>query len=436
MRKQLISIPTILLIAVILSTILTTPTNSRPLQQDDITPVSPIFLPIVYNKFTPSPPINKSNHTTGNDGIVTVPLSQGGVTTFRMVDRLHIPIQGIEVIAIENTAGVTLIINSIAEGFYPRLFSAPAIGNSSEHYALAVMSTYDVRLDPLNSDGAYVYEDDLILEHLQSLPQNYPEWAEKFTTVSQVCESVIDGVEGATWVITLLEPTKIGVVVHVMITVVVESVKPAFCEEIIAGGNPVQEYLTIENTEMGMQFLGWEGTIENTTGIAVGQVVDASNYDGISNVTVNVDNSPLLQTTTHTNGWYRIEGIPPGTHQVIASRNGYNGGSTTVNVAMNEASWAPFIILSVNNPGILRMQNLTGGELTLEVVDQGTFDITANEIYDWELPAGTYHLIAWTTACGGIAEADVTITAGETLPLYASCGQAASVTFDKISRRK
>lgn len=398
--------------------------------------VTRTYLPLAARNYDLAlPPVHTQNHITGIDGLVTVPLTGGGTAEFRLVDRLEEPVAGVPVLSIENESGVTLLAYAQSQGFFPKLFSAPSSSAAQDALVLAraTAAPVDLPLVPLNDEGLHAEEQELIYGHLLSLPQNMEAWERSNRTVGEACEMAgvaVDAFLLAVSYITAPAHLGIGFAAHAVVHVaIVEGIGVPACKALF-GPNPVQVHASIENDAMGAYLLDWEATIQNTTGVLFGQVVEAESRDGLSGEDVWLDGSPLSIATTFPNGWYRFDGVLAGQRSVYAERQGYTSDTVlSIPISPNTATRAEALELALTNPGTWRIQNDTGGTLTIDVDDVSVRSLGTGS-HDWALPPGTYSFTAWTVGCGGMIENDITVYAGLVSSSRFYCAQTDRVRLD------
>ena len=90
------------------------------------------------------------------------------------------------------------------------------------------------------------------------------------------------------------------------------------------------------------------GSVPVTPGAITGQVTDAEDGSAISSAEVS---DGVRTALTDATGSYTIDSVPPGTHQVVASKEDYQTSSLTVNVVSNTTAVADFCLSQIIAPG-------------------------------------------------------------------------------------
>jgi hypothetical protein len=128
-----------------------------------------------------------------------------------------------------------------------------------------------------------------------------------------------------------------------------------------------------------------------------------------------------LTTATLSESGFSFAGLTPGSHTLTTESPGYAGSAESISAISGEVTRTDKIQLRAFNPGTLRINNLTGGIATIDVETQQLVDNPAGDFAKWLMPAGDYQLRAWTTACQGVAAAEVTIQPGQFVSLDVIC---------------
>lgn len=391
-----------------------------------------VYLPLVFRNHVSYPSANVSSHISGTDGRIAVPLTGGGTATFEFTDLLDQPIGNIPVVSIENEAGITIIAMAHEQGFTPLLVSVPtsefvqSIAESSPDWS--IFRGFKLKPWWLNEQVPIELKGEYIRSHLQSLAQVSEDWVKEEVLSLDTCDLVVAPL------LVLHFPTSF---VGAVVTVGVHEMGAEACRSYFKGKPGYQKYYLFSNRTRSRQFgdyvetlpeimiLDWESTLDNSTGIIFGSVVDKNSGLGLEGVTVSLDDSPDYVFTTLSEGGYRFEGVPPGIHELTASRSGYTSDSRrNVLVSANEMVEVPDLEVELTSWGIWRIQNDTSGILTIDLDSIGTRDLNPGT-HDWMLPPGTYDFTAWTTACGGVVNSRVTIYSGFITGTRFYCGAVA-----------
>ncbi len=406
-----------------------------------------VYLPLTASNHIYYPPVNVREHTTGTDGVITVPVTGGRTAQFRFIDLLGDPLSGMDVVAIENQYGITLIANGNPLGYHTKIVSFHASDDAGSAHLQALQGMQDITMIPVEEVRAYAEDEDIIIEHLQALPDNMEDWERKRGTVDALCETLVENlgdptapaqravvisreiaelaiprnqIEG----IQVLSPASAGahIVLH-MYAHAIEEFTTQKCKELLGGPGPY-EHRIVENSRMGAYLLTWDMAIGNENGVVFGQVADSETADGISDATVSLDDDAFT-TKSLPNGWFRIEGVSPGDHIVEVTKAGYGARSATASVVEDEAVFVGPLKIGPADPGFLVIDNGTGGLLTFQVFQddelQTELTLDVNEERTCSLPPGDYHLVAWATTCTNPGTLDITLSSGQYLNVRVVC---------------
>ncbi len=397
-----------------------------------------VYLPLVTNKYVNYPPANITDHFSDYDGGITINLPDGTMGEFQFLDVLDQPISDVPVVAIENETGITLIMSGVQQGFYPQIFSIPAdeypsamVGLNSPTWLFPVK----IHIPGIEEGVVSLFEKlNLSYGHIESLhalrSQDYQTIQ---LTGAEVCNEARN-IYHVPYLYSILYPQLSEGRFGVYVPGVVQIIKTEVCE-LALNEQQSHRYMAIRNrtvhrvstiNQSQIYILSWEESLNNPTGIVIGQVIDVKTGLGLSNAHVMLDGIPSSTYVTSINGWYRFDGVSGGTHYITASRDGYTSSDIpNVNVLPNVTSEVVNIVMQVDQPGTWRINNDTTGYMTVQINDVG-IRIFSPGTHDWELPAGIYNYIAWTTACGGEVNSTVEIDAGWITFTRFYCGQVSN----------
>ena len=133
------------------------------------------------------------------------------------------------------------------------------------------------------------------------------------------------------------------------------------------------------------------------TGAISGQVIDAEYGSAISGVQVS---DGIRTVFTNAAGMYTIDNVPPGIYQVVASKEGYESSSLTVNVVSGSSAVADFsltkIILSGSITGLVTDAE-DGSPIAGATVSGGTRTVLTDVVGQYtinDVPPGSYQIVA------------------------------------------
>jgi len=132
-------------------------------------------------------------------------------------------------------------------------------------------------------------------------------------------------------------------------------------------------------------------------GTVSGQVTDAEEGSPIAGATVT---DGTRTTTTDASGEYTIADVPPGTYEVVASKEGYESSSLTVTVLEGTTAVADFSLSQTIVPGTITgsvTDAEDGSPIIGAVVTDGTRTTTADAAGQYtiaDVPPGSYQVVA------------------------------------------
>ena len=165
-------------------------------------------------------------------------------------------------------------------------------------------------------------------------------------------------------------------------------------------------------------------------GAISGQVTDAEDGSAISGAQVS---DGIRTALTDALGSYTIDNVPPGSYQVIASREGYQTSSLTVNVMSGTAAEANFSLSRIIVPGSIAgsvTDAKDGSPIVGAVVTDGTRTTTTDTSGKYtiaDVPPANYELTASKEGYESAASG-VTVISGETSIMNFSLNQKLPVT--------
>jgi len=139
------------------------------------------------------------------------------------------------------------------------------------------------------------------------------------------------------------------------------------------------------------------GSVPLLPGEITGQVTDAEDGSVISGVEVS---DGTRTTLTDTAGMYTIDDVPPGTYQVVASKEGYESSSLTIDVLSGNTAVADFSLNPIIVPGSIT-GSVTDAQDGLPIVGAAVSDGTRTATTDASgeytiagVPPGDYEVTA------------------------------------------
>jgi hypothetical protein len=397
-----------------------------------------IFLPMMSAQIATGA-INVYYLQSDPGGGFNVPLTGGGQQEFQVDDYFDRPLGGIDITAIENQDGVTLVVAGEGAGYtdtyHPFLASFGAAPGAPDHFRLSPSAPININLTPVSQSNRYGEGNGLIIEHILNLPDYAPGWQQDTGNISDYCDvAVADDSWGAIvgHSIQATAAPASGLQFHVNFDVYGgpgggSTVQE--CDDLLSGpGNYNQ--LIISNPNLGAFIFAADSSVSNNNGVVYGRISDDGSGLSLAGATVTLSgllDSPdaVSATESFPNGWYRLEGVAAGDYMLEIERDGYAPETTNVSVGPGGAAEAGETPMELTDPAFLIINNLTGGVSSLWIFQYGlelvedTIPIDGSAEY--ELSPGDYHLAVITTACSGLAELDISLAAGETLELYHEC---------------
>jgi thermitase len=165
-------------------------------------------------------------------------------------------------------------------------------------------------------------------------------------------------------------------------------------------------------------------------GAITGQVTSAD--DGAAIFGAQVTDGVRI-TLTDAIGMYTIDGVPPGSYQVVASKEGYQTSSLTVNVASGSTAVADFSLNEVVVPGTITgsvTDAADGSAIVGAAVTDGTRTVTTDASGRFTLvdvPPGSYEVTASKEGYES-STVTVTVTSGATSEMNFSLNRKPPVT--------
>lgn len=397
-----------------------------------------VYLPIMSSQ-TPTGPINVYYLQSDGGGAFNVPLTGGGQQQFVVQDYFDRPLGGINVTAIENQDGVTLIAAGEGAGYtdiyHPFLASFGPAPGALEHYQLKPDAPINITMTGITQSERYGEGNGLIMEHLLILPDYAPGWQEDTGDIEEYCDVAADDDSWGAIVghsIQGVAAPASGLQFHVNFDVYggPEGGSTAQeCENLLAGPGEFNQRI-ISNPGMGAYIFAADASVGNTNGVVYGQITDDGSGFTVSgaNITLSglLDNrGAVAETESFPNGWYRLEGVAAGDYLVEIARPGYAPETANVSVGPGGAANAGDTPMVLTDPAFLTMYNNSDGVLTfwiflygLEVVQD---TIPSYETGNYELAPGDYHFVVSISLCPAPGEGYTTLDPGETENWQAYC---------------
>jgi len=171
------------------------------------------------------------------------------------------------------------------------------------------------------------------------------------------------------------------------------------------------------------------GNLPVLPGEIAGQVTDAKDGSPISGAQVSDGSRTALSDTA---GKYTINDVPPGSYQLVASKEGYEDSSLTVNVLSGSTAVANFSLSPIIVPGSITgsvTDAKDGLPIVGAVVTDGTRTATTDASGKYiiaDVPPGTYEVTAGKEGYQSLTS-NVTVTSGATSVLNFSLEQNSPV---------
>jgi thermitase len=165
-------------------------------------------------------------------------------------------------------------------------------------------------------------------------------------------------------------------------------------------------------------------------GSITGQVTDAEDGSAISGAQVSDGIRTALADAA---GMYTIDDVSPGSHQVVASKAGYQSSSLTVNVLSEATAVASFSLSQIIVPGSITglvTDAKDGSPIAGATVSDGTRTVTTDASGRYtiaDLTAGGYEVTASKEGYESLAST-VTVTSGATSVMNFALNQKSPVT--------
>ena len=157
------------------------------------------------------------------------------------------------------------------------------------------------------------------------------------------------------------------------------------------------------------------GSVPVLPGGITGQVTDAEDGSAVSGAGVS---DGIRTALTDATGMYTIENVPAGTHQVVASKEGYQTSSLTVNVMSGTTAEANFSLGQILGPGSITglvTDAKDGSPIVGAVVTDSTRMATTDASGRYtiaDVPPGSYEVTAsregFESSTGGVTVASAT----------------------------
>jgi thermitase len=171
------------------------------------------------------------------------------------------------------------------------------------------------------------------------------------------------------------------------------------------------------------------GNVPVLPGSITGEVTDTKDGSAISGAQVS---DGIRTALTDTTGSYIIDNVLPGSHQVVASKEGYQTSSLTVTVLSGTSAAADFSLSQVVAPGsitgsVIDAEN--GSPIVGAMVSDGTRTATTDASGKYTLadvPPGSYEVSARTEGYESLT-ASVTVVSGATSEMNFTLNQKAPV---------
>lgn len=401
--------------------------------------VGDVFLPLMSAQI-PTGAINVYYRQSDPAGGFDVPITGGGQQAFEVNDFFNRPLEGIDITAISNQDGITLVVAGEGAGYtdtyHPFLASFGAAPGAPERYRLNPSAPINISMTPISQSNRYGEGNGLIIEHLLNLPDYAPGWQEDTGTISDYCSvAAADDTWGAivgNSIQGTASPAS-GLQFHVNFDVYggpQGGSTTQECENLLAGPGDFNQRI-ISNPSLGAFIFAADPSVGNSNGVVYGRITDDGSGLSLSGANVTLTgllNSPIAvsETESFPNGWYRLEGVPAGDYMLEIARPGYAPETASISVGPGGVAEAGEIPIVLTDPAYLSMYNTESGVLTFWIFQYGLLlvedIIPAFETGFYELAPGDYHLaVSIEPNCPGIGEGDITLAPGETLDLEAFC---------------
>lgn len=360
---------------------------------------SNIYLPILTNKTDNHPPPNFSEHTSDNDGIISVPLSGSDNINFRLIDPQEQPIPDIPVVALESENGIILIIATDNDEFFPKIFSLPASDYPPTHLKTTGGPAIHISIPKLEEDVGWLFDKlNIRYGRIEDLPRFYPnEFEKSHLTASEAC---LDAAKSFFPYVYSINYPDFSFNLEDDVPIVGQVIKTQECRKALNELLP-QKHLVIkprearystqaQSNQMRLYILSWEESLNNTTGNIIGRVIDSQTGLGISDAHVTLNDLSSSTFVTLDDGWYRFNGVNNGAHSVIAARSGYTSDSDhDVFVSPNKTTLATDLEIE---EGICIPALITPKEGA--IMDNGRLDLQDDVVWDFDwsdCPGATYY---------------------------------------------
>lgn len=399
-----------------------------------------LFLPIQLKQFPVE--LGVFEYRTGEDGTVTVPITGGGQQEFVIDDYQDNPLEGIDIIAITDQLGVTLIVagegTGYGEVYHPLLASFGAGPGAPEGYRLSPAAPINLTMTPVYQAQTYGRGEGVILEHLLTLPDVSDDWQRGQGDIGAYCEQATAPDSWALSVGNNLQATSApanGLGFHVNLDVYGDSGSAGeitACMDLLAGPNDYEQRI-ISNPGLGAYIFAADPAIANDSGVIYGRIEDDGS--GAPLAGANISLTGLLHggegvtaddhTTSFPNGWYRFEGIAEGDYELLIEREGYTPETGNVSVMPGEVTDAGETGIVLTDPAELTVENDTSAAVTFRLFQYSellTEDVIAeagSEVYS--LPPGDYDVTGDSSACAGLFVESIALDAGEQRTVTVVC---------------
>jgi uncharacterized membrane protein len=196
-------------------------------------------------------------------------------------------------------------------------------------------------------------------------------------------------------------------------------------------GNVTPGTYQVTASKLGYQSSSWTvGVLQGAIAVAnfsLSQIILPGSITG--SITNAKDGSPIVgaavsdgtgTATTDATGKYTIADVPPGTYQIVASKEGYETSSSTVSVLQGTTAVANFSLSQIILPGritgsVTNAKN--GSPIVGAAVTDGTRTATTDATGKYTIanvPPGTYHVTASKEGSVSVTSA-VTVVSGGTV---------------------
>lgn len=377
----------------------------------------PLFLPMQLKQY----PVELSvyEYRTGPDGTVTVPITGGGQQEFIIDDYQDNPLEGIDIIAMSDQLGITLIVAGegagYAERYHPVLASFGAGPGAPEGYRLSPAAPLSITMTPVYQAQSYGRGEGVILDHLLTLPDVSDEWERGRGDIRAYCERAT---APDSWAITVgnnLQATAApanGLGFHVNLDVYGNTGSAGeitACMDLLAGPNEYEQRI-IRNTGLGAYIFAADPAIPNEHGVIYGRIADDGSGAPLAGAHITLTGllngdgvTGAEDTSSFPNGWYRFEGIAEGDYELLVERPGYEPMTGNVSVMPGEVTDAGETGIVLTDPAELTVENSVEGSVTFrlfqysELLEEEVIAEAGSEVYS--LPPGDYDVIGDSSAC-------------------------------------